>query len=162
MGQSNGVLVKEVAAFQRCPLTEASLYVHGCMHVCVRAFVHKCLCAFVRTYVRTYLCVCACMYMCTCLHVSVFICLCVHIIICVGLCVLMLIFCIRTYVRMHLRVCISDKTMMFCWFCGLLLYLVCRWRMTSCLFSPHYQGQGVVYPLLQACLQGKGNPEVIP
>ena len=27
MGQSNGVLLKEVAAFQRCPLIDVSLYI---------------------------------------------------------------------------------------------------------------------------------------
>ena len=31
MGWSNGVLLKEVAAFRRCPLIEVSLY--HCMHL---------------------------------------------------------------------------------------------------------------------------------
>ena len=31
-GQSNGVLLKEVAAFQRCPLIEVSLFV--CTSIC--------------------------------------------------------------------------------------------------------------------------------
>ena len=36
MGQRNGVLLKEVAAFWRCPFIEVSLYAHTykCMFVC--------------------------------------------------------------------------------------------------------------------------------
>ena len=33
VGQSNGVLLKEMAAFWRCPLAEVSLYVRICTYV---------------------------------------------------------------------------------------------------------------------------------
>ena len=33
MGQSSGVLLKEVSAFQRCPLIQASLYIPMYLHV---------------------------------------------------------------------------------------------------------------------------------
>ena len=43
MGQSNGVLLKEVAAFRRCPLIEVSLYTHtnACLFVVMSKFIYS-------------------------------------------------------------------------------------------------------------------------
>ena len=41
-GQSSGVLLKEVAAFRRCPLLEGSLYMYvycGCAYICTQQSV---------------------------------------------------------------------------------------------------------------------------
>ena len=57
MGQSNGVLLREVVAFQRCILTGDSLYTHThSTYVCIRMYVH--------TYVRIRGCTVH-MYVCT-------------------------------------------------------------------------------------------------
>ena len=44
MGQSSGVLLKEVAAFGRCPLIEVSL----CMEILLEIYVQP-VCIYIRT-----------------------------------------------------------------------------------------------------------------
>ena len=45
MGQRNGVLFKEVSAFQRCPVIEASLYTHNIIHA-ICYIIILCLCLY--------------------------------------------------------------------------------------------------------------------
>ena len=45
MGQSSGVLLEEVSAFQRCPLIQASLYIPTYIYVCMylHMYTHECV-----------------------------------------------------------------------------------------------------------------------
>ena len=59
MGQSNGVLLKEVVSFQRCPLIEIPLYVYTvCTYVCTTYCKYM---LFVIAYVPTVTCTVWCL-----------------------------------------------------------------------------------------------------
>ena len=65
MGQSNGVLLKEVAAFGKCPLTEVSL----CMQPNIQNLN---MCRYINAYIRMpYVCKYIHTYIHTCIHMYI-------------------------------------------------------------------------------------------
>ena len=62
MGQSNGVLFKEVSVFRRCPLIE-----DWCTYLHINRFLSYSVVCYLK-FIRTYICTYVRTYLCTCVH----------------------------------------------------------------------------------------------